>query len=106
MSAIQKVAPGQFHPDYPHGSRSAGDVIGKSIYWMRNIRQADAKRIAEDEEPTGPIWSYDPQGNPVYMHRDLIQYIRSNYIRAIPRSGRDTDPENPINSSDTPPAAA
>jgi hypothetical protein len=99
---------GFFHLDYPHGSKSAGEVIGKSIYWMRNTRQADAKRIAADEEPVGPIWSYDVHGNPVYIHRDLILYIRK-YIRAVPLAGSGDTPETPENTENTedhPPAAA
>lgn len=95
-----------FHSDYPHSSRSAAQVIGKSVYWMRNTRQADAKRIAADEDPEGPVWSYDPQGNPVYIHCDLITYIRSKYIRAIPVSGSDNTPEPPIETGGQSPYAA
>jgi hypothetical protein len=106
MSAENQISPEGFHPDFPHGSRSAADVIGKSIYWMRNTRQADAKLIAQGDDPTGPIWSYDPQGNPVYIHRDLITYIRSRYIRAIPVLGSEARPESPLDTGDYPPSAA
>jgi hypothetical protein len=106
MSVETESLPGQIHPDYPHNSRSAGLVINKSIYWVRNTRQADAKRIAAGEEPVGPVWHYDHTGAPAYLHRDLIAWIRDKYIRALPKSGSQRPPEPRIEPEDSPPTAA
>lgn len=105
MSLRQTISPGNFHPDFPHDSRGAGEVLGKSVYWIRNTRQADCKRIAEGKEPRGPVWHYDPAGNPCYLHKDLIDYIRSNYVRALPTSGS-AETSNRLNPEDNPPPAA
>jgi hypothetical protein len=96
----------QFDPDYPHGSRSAGELINKSIYWMRNTRQADARRIAEGKPMVGPVWSYDPAGLPYYIHKDLVEYLRTKFTRAIPRVGMEVVAENPDSTGDSAPTAA
>ena len=104
MSTIKKAA--SLPLDHPHKPSSASERIGHCDSWLANHRTTDSARIADGLEPIGPVWCKAPNGRIFYLERDLQDWMRRNYIRAIPMSGSGDTPATSGNTGDHPSAAA
>tara|TARA_R110002072_G_scaffold301652_1_gene481863 strand:+ start:3227 stop:3607 length:381 start_codon:yes stop_codon:yes gene_type:complete len=122
-NAEYKYPAGGFPPDHPHKTPPAAKRIGSSPSKLTKLRMTDAVRIAEGEEPVGPVWCTDDNGYIFYLEKDLVEWLRKNIRRvteAVPafkkrspyvapelrQSRKPDNPDNPDSAGDSPQSAA
>ena len=113
-----KMPIGGYPSDYPHTPEGAGIRTNNPTSRFKRLRASDSLLIAEGKDPEGPVWAYDSRGRVIYFEKDLQAWLRRSFVRVIegglklkpasnlPSLGSVQDTASPLDTGDTPPAAA